>query len=224
MSKLSRMASALSFAHLAGIGSMRGKKARAEDNEDDDRKDDLAEENDSDEDDDRERDNNNGKKSRKAKRAKAGEDAEDDDRREDDDDERADDDQDNDEGDKKSRRAKGKSASDDDDPDAEDDEDEMHGRSAAASARRRERARCAAIFGSRYAARNPVLAANLAFGTSMTRKQALNVLRDTPADSPAAAGRASKNPNLGSGGDHSPSRQATIAGRWDRAMTKVRGK
>ncbi|EJM20177.1 hypothetical protein PMI21_01079 [Pseudomonas sp. GM18] len=223
MSKLSRMASALSFAHLAGIGSMRGKKARAEDDEDDGRKEARAEDDEHDEDDDLDRDNRDGKRSRKAKRAKSGEDA-DDDRHEDDDDEHAEDDDDQDgNDDKKSRRAKGKSASDDDDdPDAEDDEDEMHGRSAAANARRRERARCAAIFGSRYAARNPVLAANLAFGTSMTRQQALNVLRDTPADSPAAAGRAARNPNLGGGGDQSPSRQVAIASRWDRAMSKVR--
>ncbi|MDP1069401.1 hypothetical protein Q6326_31115, partial [Klebsiella pneumoniae] len=81
----------------------------------------------------------------------------------------------------------------------EDDEDELHGKSAVASARRRERARCAAIFGSRYAARNPVLAASLAFNTSMTRDQALTVLRDTPAGASAASGRSDRNPRLGAG-------------------------
>lgn len=218
MSKLSRVASALSFAHLAGIGSMRGKNARADEDEEDRKKDARAE--DDEEDDDLPSDDD--KKSRKAKRAKAGEDADDkdDDLDADEDDHDAEDDED----DKKSRRAKGSKSADDDDLDAEDDEDELHGKSAVASARRRERARCAAIFGSRYAARNPVLAASLAFNTSMTRDQALTVLRDTPAGASAASGRSDRNPRLGAGGDDSPSRQVAIASRWDRAMSKVRGK
>ena len=218
MSKLSRVASALSFAHLAGIGSMRGKNARADEDEEERKKDARAE--DDDKDDDQELDDD--KKSRKAKRAKAGEDADDkdDDLDADEDDHDAEDDED----DKKSRRAKGSKSADDDDPDAEDDEDELHGKSAVASARRRERARCAAIFGSRYSARNPVLAASLAFNTSMTRDQALTVLRDTPAGASAASGRSDRNPRLGAGGDDSPSRQVAIASRWDRAMSKVRGK
>ena len=218
MSKLSRVASALSFAHLAGLGSMRGKNARADEDEEDRKKDARAE--DDEEDDDLPSDDD--KKSRKAKRAKAGEDADDkdDDLDADEDDHDAEDDED----DKKSRRAKGSKSADDDDPDAEDDEDELHGKSAVASARRRERARCAAIFGSRYAARNPVLAASLAFNTSMTRDQALTVLRDTPAGASAASGRSDRNPRLGAGGDDSPSRQVAIASRWDRAMSKVRGK
>ena len=218
MSKLSRVASALSFAHLAGIGSMRGKNARADEDEEERKKDARAE--DDEEDDDLPSDDD--KKNRKAKRAKAGEDADDndDDLDADEDDHDAEDDED----DKKSRRAKGSKSADDDDPDAEDDEDELHGKSAVASARRRERARCAAIFGSRYAARNPVLAASLAFNTSMTRDQALTVLRDTPAGASAASGRSDRNPRLGAGGDDSPSRQVAIASRWDRAMSKVRGK
>lgn len=218
MSKLSPVVSALSFAHLAGIGSMRGKNARADEDEEDRKKDARAE--DDEEDDDLPSDDD--KKSHKAKRAKAGEDADDkdDDLDADEDDHDAEDDED----DKKSRRAKGSKSADDDDLDAEDDEDELHGKSAVASARRRERARCAAIFGSRYAARNPVLAASLAFNTSMTRDQALTVLRDTPAGASAASGRSDRNPRLGAGGDDSPSRQVAIASRWDRAMSKVRGK
>lgn len=220
MSKLSRVASALSFAHLAGIGSMRGKNARADEDEEERKKDARAE--DDEKNGDKEPDDGD-KKSRKAKRAKAGEEADDkdDDPDADEDDHDADDDS---EDDKKSRRAKGSKSADDDDPDAEDDEDELHGKSAVASARRRERARCAAIFGSRYAARNPVLAASLAFNTSMTRDQALTVLRDTPAGASATSGRSDRNPRLGAGGDDSPSRQVAIASRWDRAMSKVRGK
>ena len=220
MSKLSRVASALSFAHLAGIGSMRGKNARADEDVEEWKKDARAE--DDEKNGDKEPDDGD-KKSRKAKRAKAGEEADDkdDDPDADEDDHDADDDS---EDDKKSRRAKGSKSADDDDPDAEDDEDELHGKSAVASARRRERARCAAIFGSRYAARNPVLAASLAFNTSMTRDQALTVLRDTPAGASATSGRSDRNPRLGAGGDDSPSRQVAIASRWDRAMSKVRGK
>jgi hypothetical protein len=223
MSKLSRVASALSFAHLVGIGSMRGKKAGAEDEEDDRKKGSRAEDDQDEEDEDDESDKTD-KKSRKAKRAKAGEDAGEDAG----DDEDLDDDDDDDEGEekdkgKKSKRAKAKA--DDDDADAEDDDDEeMHGKSTAAAARLRERARCAEIFGSRYAARNPVLAANLAFNTTMSREQAINVLRDTPAEGNTNSARSGKNPVLGSAGTESPSRAAAIAGRWDRAMTKARGK
>jgi hypothetical protein len=68
------------------------------------------------------------------------------------------------------------------------------------------------------------LAANLAFNTSMSRTQAINVLRDTPAEGNTNSARSGKNPALGSAGTESPSRAAAIAGRWDRAMSKVRGK
>lgn len=216
MSKLPRVAGALSFAHLFGIGPMRGKKARAEDEEDEREKGSRAED-DQDDDEDEESDKTD-KKSRKAKRAKAGEDAGDD---EGDDEDQDEEDDQKDKG-KKSKRAK----ADDDDADAEDDDEEMHGKSAAAGARRRERARCAEIFGSRYASRNPVLAANLAFNTTMTRTQAINVLRDTPAGGNANVNnsRSEKNPELGSGGGEAPGRAATIASRWDRAMSKIPGR
>lgn len=213
MSKLSRVASAFSFAHLVGIGSMRGKKARAEDEEDEREKGSRAEDDRDEEDEDDESDKTD-KKSRKAKRAKADED---DDSDEDQDEEG----EDKDKG-KKSKRAK----AEDDDADAEDDDEEMHGKSAAASARRRERARCAEIFGSRYAARNPVLAANLAFNTAMSRSQAIAVLRDTPdgTNGNTNSVRSGKNPELGSSGGEASGRAATIASRWDRAMSKIPGR
>ncbi|CAG9256235.1 hypothetical protein [Paraburkholderia caribensis] len=119
---------------------------------------------------------------------------------------------------------KGKRAEDDDDePDADDDDDEeeMRGNSAAAKARRRERMRCASIMGSQAAGKNPVLAANLAFTTSMTRKEALAVLKGTPA--PAAAAPVSRrNPNLGAGGERGVSSEQAIAASWDVAMQKAR--
>ncbi len=234
MTLSSRLAGALSFAHLAGIGARRSKAARADDDlpEDDDR----ADDDERDDDNDREPDGKKGKRARRAKRAKAGKRADDDDPdAEDDDPDAEDDDPDADADDpdaedddddkdpplgRKARRAK---RADDDDPDAEDDEDEMRGKSAVARARRRERARCAAIFGSRHAARNPALAANLAFNTSMSRKEALAVLRDTPGGSAGSHGRADRNPKLGSDGGQSSSRAEQVAGSWERAMGKVRG-
>jgi len=120
---------------------------------------------------------------------------------------------------------KGKRAADDSkDPDAEDDDDdeeEMRGSSASAKARRRERMRCGAIMGSAAAGKNPVLAANLAFNTSMTRKEALAVLEGAPAPA-AVAPVARRNPQLGAGGDRGIDSQQAIAASWDVAMEKAR--
>lgn len=118
----------------------------------------------------------------------------------------------------------GKRAADDDkDPDADDDDDEeeMRGSSASAKARRRERMRCATIMGSAAAGKNPVLAANLAFNTSMTRKEALAVLEGTPAPA-AAAPVARRNPQLGAGGERGVSSEQAIQASWDVAMEKGR--
>ena len=135
------------------------------------------------------------------------------------------DDRDDDSG--KGKKGKRADDGDDDDDDGDraenddDDEEEMRGKSASARARRRERARCAAIFGCKAAAKNPVLAANLAFNTSMTRNQAIRVLNDTPA--PQATYGARRNPNLGAGGEQSQSREQAAASSWDRAFAKARG-
>lgn len=61
-----------------------------------------------------------------------------------------------------------------------DGKDEMHGDSTVAAARRRERARCAAIMGCQAAARNPALAANLAFKTRLSRQEAIEFLESLP--------------------------------------------
>lgn len=125
--------------------------------------------------------------------------------------------------DKGGKKGKAEGDDPDDDPNADDDDDEeeMRGNSAAAKARRRERMRCASIMGSQAAGKNPVLAANLAFNTSMTRKEALAVLRGTPA--PAAAAPVSRrNPNLGAGGERGVSSEQSIAASWDVAMQKAR--
>ncbi len=215
-----RVASALSFAHLAGIG--RGNaagKAKSETDQDDDR----AEDGDDDKT-DQDRDDGDSKKSKKGQRAA---DDEDDAHAEDDEDgAKAEDDEGGEP--KKGKRAKAESEDedadgDDSDKDKDDDEEEMRGKSAVARARRRERARCAAIFASKAAGRNPVLAASLAFNTALTRKQALVVLRDTPA--PAANGdRSNRNPSLGAGGEQSANSPKALESRWDAAFSRVRGK
>ncbi|MCU4119306.1 hypothetical protein [Variovorax sp. N23] len=182
------MANALSFAHLGGIG--RGKASKAE--EEEDKKDAKAEGGD----DEPEKDDDDKKP---AASEDDGEYAEDDKPDEKDDD-------------KKSGKAKGKAESEDDD---EDKDDEMRGSSASAKARVREQRRCAAIFASPAAARNPVLAANLAFKTRLTRTEALATLEATPAPASAShLSRAARNPNVGvDGTKQSP--QQVAAARWD---------
>lgn len=207
MSIRSLAARGLSFAHLAGV-SAKAAKSKAEDDED--KKDAKAEGDSDDEEKNQDRDDGDA-------------------RAEDDEDETKDDD-------KKSGKAKSKAKAEDDEEDkdyAEDDDDEaraedddeddeeMRGKSAAARARRREQARCAAIMGHKSAARNVELAANLAFNTRMTRQEALAILKATPAAVSPSHGRASRNPNLGAGGDASRGPAAVAATGWDRAFAKV---
>lgn len=195
----------LSFAHLAGITS---RAARAEDDEPEEK--DRAEDDESEDDNP---DNGSGSKGKKGKRA---EDRDDKDPEADEETDDEEDDKDSGSGKKGKRANDGDDEEDDSDPDAEDDDGEMRGKSSAARARRREQARCAAIFGSKAAARNPVLAANLAFKTRMTRAEAISTLEATPASASAAhVNRAARNPNVGVTGGAKPSPQQATAARWD---------
>ena len=211
--KLSRLASALTFSHLAQIA--RGNRADA----DPDDKDKTEQD----------REDGNVKKS-KSKKAEKG----------DDDKNYADDDNDestgaegdpldgdndeNDDDSKKTKKSKRAAQDDDEDEPNDDDKREMHGNSPVALARQRERQRCAAIFASKASARNPVLAANLAFRTSMTRQEALAVLESTPAAAAVATGgRSARNPDLGSSQSAAPTSRQAIAISWDTAMKKARG-
>lgn len=107
---------------------------------------------------------------------------------------------------------------------AEDDDkdEEMKGASAVARGRLREQARCASIFASQAAARNPVLAANLAFKTRMSRAEALALLEATPgAAAPGNAARSARNPNVSTGGSAQPTTAQASASAWDRAFKAV---
>lgn len=86
---------------------------------------------------------------------------------------------------KKGKKAKAKSKAKAEDKDDEDekcegdddlDEEEMRGSDEVAEARSRERGRCAAIFAHPAAAKNPALAASLAFETKNTRSEAIAIL------------------------------------------------
>lgn len=208
-----KVASALSFAHLAGFAG----RAKADSEQDPDKQDPEAEDDDPDY---RDQDRQDGG-ARKARRASDDEpDKKDPDAEDEDPDKKdpgaEDDDLDEDEPNRAGRRAEA---------DDDDDEDEMRGKSAVANARRRERARCAAIFGSKAAGRNPVLAANLAFNTSMTRKEAIAVLEGSPAATSSAYGsRSARNPALGGGGGAQLSSKQAAVSRMDAAMKRVRGR
>jgi len=215
--KTSLMAGASRFAHFAGLS--RASKRT----DDDDQRDEMSEDdNDKDaEDDDEEQPE--GKRSRRAKRSEDdddGKDADDDDDSKD----AADDDEEQPEG-KRSRRAK-RSDDDDDGKDAEDDDDkqEMTGRSAAASARRRERERVTAILSSSHAANNPVLAVSLACDTTMTRKEAIAVLKGQKGIGSAApdrSSRESRNSNLGASAGGADQQKPKAGSSWDRSLAKL---
>lgn len=195
---------ALNFAHLVSFGS----KSKAEvDDEDTDGRD---------KNDDGEQDHEDGDAKKKSK-AKKAEEEKDDERAEDDgsDEEASEDHPDDDEDNKKSKKAKAEEKDDEDDDDVE-----MRGNSPIARARRREQARCAAIFASRAAGKNPVLAANLAFKTRMSRSEALAVLESTPAGR-GNEGRAARNPNVGSGGALGLTSKQAVANRLDAAFARV---
>lgn len=202
MSIRSLAARGLSFAHLAGL-SPRASKAE----DDDDSKDTRADDESDDEADntDRDRDDGDAKKGKAKGKAKSRAKAAD----EDDDDDQGNDGQ-----------KSGKRAEEDDD----DEDEEMRGKSAVAQARRREQARCAAIMGHQAGARNVVLAANLAFNTRMGRREAIAVLKGTPAAASPSRSRQARNPNLGSGGEMQRSPAAAAASSWDRAFSKVTGR
>ncbi len=128
-------------------------------------------------------------KTRKAKGRRAEDDDEDDENAENDDPESED--QDDEKESKKGKKAKGKKA-EDDDPDADDDEDDADAEDDDDSddvkkGRRAERKRAAAIFGSKYAAGRPDMAAHLAFNTNMSASEAISTLKMVGNVAPASS-------------------------------------
>lgn len=201
----------LSFAHL-GRGAARAEDRRADDDDSGKGKKGKRASDEDDEQQDREDGD-----SKKGKRADSG-DSDDDDEDDDEDEDRRED------GGGKGKKGK-RAADDDGDERAEeddDDEEEMRGNSAAARARRRERARCAAIFASKGAGRNPVLACKLAFTTRMTRTEAIEVLNGAPA--PEGSRNQRQNPRLALDGDRSMNASTDIQASWDRAFEKAGAK
>lgn len=223
-------AGASRFAHLAGLGraSRRaddedqdqptGKKGRRADEDDDDQRcDDAPESGDT-----GDEDNSGGMKN--------GQRADDNDQGDGDDDDqddkpagkrskkskRADEDEDDGDGEPSSKRSSRADDGDEDDDDEDDDKREMSGRGTVPSARRRERSRCAAIFAHPAAAANPELAASLAFETTMTRREAIAVLRGQSGRRNVRSDRSSRNASLGS--ESRPSGSAQVQSSWDKAF------
>jgi hypothetical protein len=213
-----KLAQALPFAHLLGLGvraeddnggARRGSRAEDDERDEDDKKGKRAEDDDKDE-------------KKDARRAE-----EDDDK-----DERAEDDKDDQKDDDKDGKRANSKADDEDLDDDDDSDDEMRGKSANAKARRRERARCAAIFNCEAAGVRPDVAASLAFTTTMSRKEAISVLRSAaaggaPTRGASLADRMGKEnpPNVtGDGGNSSPSGRSKVASAIIAAGEKARGK
>jgi hypothetical protein len=214
MSKLkgNMLNKAMSFAHLAGLAG----KASAEDDGD---KNDQEAKSKAKAEDDEKRDQWAKLAEDDADREQAEEESDEDykERMEsmDDDEAKAEDQAPEDDDEKKSKKAKAEEKDEDEDKDAE-----MRGSSPVAKARLREQARCASIFASKAAGKNPALAANLAFKTRLTRSEALAILEETPASTPQSA-RSLQNPTLGPSGGGSHFSGQAAANRWDAAFSKA---
>jgi hypothetical protein len=216
------MGSVSRFAHFSGLAP-RALKPRAAEDDDTDDGDKKSKRGASEDEDEQEDDTSSqGKKSKKSRAS------EDDNEDGDEDDKKSkskasDDDDEGDDAEPNGKKSKKSRAADDDDEDAEDDDDkeEMSGKSAAASARRRERNRCSAIFASKHAVNNVALAASLAFETTMTRSEAIAVLKGQAgrtSEAPRRNSRESRNPDLGAsigGGEQKP------AASWGNTFAKL---
>lgn len=223
------------YAHLSGLVPLRGSR-RAEDDKDD--KETRRGKRSKAEDDDGDEDEPKGRRSRaededrdddpKGRRSRA-EDEDDDKgaRAEDEDDDKGAEEDEDEPKSRRGKRSKSRAEDDEDDKDAEDDDDEeeMSGKSAAARARRRERARCKAIFSHKAAAQNVALAASLAFDTTMTRQEAIAVLKSQEGRGggrDAHDDRRRRNPDLGPGDDGGGASNAKAAeAGWAKALAKV---
>lgn len=214
MTKRNLLGGASRFAHFVGLS-----RTALRASEEDDRREDAEDE---DEDKEASEDDDTDPKpgSKRGKRSKA---------EDDDDDKEAseEDDSDPEEGGDDKQGKRGRKAEDEDDKEAaDDDEDEMKGKSAVASARRREQARISHIITHQAAARNPVLALSLACDTRMTRKEAVAVLRSTPAAADQGASRHARPDRQGRNaqlGNDAPALKgkAAVDASWGTAFAKA---
>jgi len=225
--KRAPLAEVVSFAHLLPLTV--GASARAEDDDEKDKGPDAENDEDGEDGDDKKP---AGRKAKKARADDQGNDDGEDDGTEDDDDPDANDDDGEDEDDKKpsgKKAKKAKSKADDggdDDDDGDDDEDDASARAGAM----RERARCAAIFGSRHAAGRPDLAAHLAFSTNMSAREAIGTMKTlvggqkTGARSSLAARMEAESvPNPGQGSGETPTGARGLAAAMLQASKKAHG-
>jgi len=212
MPRPSKKAAALAYAHLAGPAAAeeqdedrnkaRGRRAENDDDDDTEPKGSRAEDDD-DQGDDAE------PKSRKAKGGQAEEG----------------DEEEGDDADPKGRRTAAAEDDDDDEEEREAEEDDRDPK--ARAARKRERARCAAIFGSKHAAGRVAAAANLAFTTKLTASQAISVLKTLPGGESAEGGDLGTRMQ-GYGGHRpaasappQPSGRQAVTTSWDAAATRA---
>jgi hypothetical protein len=106
---------------------------------------------------------------------------------------------------------------------------ELRGDSPASLARQRERARCEAIVMSPAGLANLSMAKHLAFDTTVTRDEALQLLAMAPQpkargmSAAASAARASRNPSLGCGGSLPVCSSQARAATWDRSLQAAAG-
>lgn len=197
MSRAQLLNTAVSFAHLQGIGKPLSGKPRGEGSDDDKKRDDDdAKKQGADESDDdyakRMEEEDDDKKDDKASGKKAD----------------TDDDEEDMEG-------------EDDEP-GDDDKKDDKSKAAHRRGMRSERSRWAAVLGHKSFAGNPVLGARLLATTAMSAKAIIGCLRDSPALVVAHSGRSAGNPNLGpSGGTSSPSGAAAIDQRWGAAFKRA---
>lgn len=110
-----------------------------------------------------------------------------DEKKKDDEARKAEEDKKKDEDAKQAKKAEESGDEDEKDDEKEDDEKESR-KGRAKSARQRERARCAAIFSHQAAAGIPHVAANLAFNTNLSRKEAVAVLQSVAVSTPTVLG------------------------------------
>jgi hypothetical protein len=189
----------MSFAHLAGLG------PRAGDCEPDDK-------------------DKDGRKGRKAEKddEDPSRDDQDQGRKAEDDPPAEDDNQDG-----RRSRGRGRKAKDDDEDDEDDDKDDDEDDKDMKAARARERARCAAIFGDKAAGLNPALAASIAFGTSLPRSQAIQLLRNgvagmrQPGLHDRMTGSGAADLRTSSAGAPAANRSQTIQSGWDAAAKRA---